>query len=97
MRLRPLDRNVKGKPERIRLPCRFVHVLGDAYPILTDPCLGLSGNYPWAMTFATAAALLTFTLEWSLHRRLRNQIPAPASGSYISVKPSMCSVGETCN
>ena len=48
--------------------CRYVHVLGDAFPILTDPCLGLSGEYPWAMTFATAASLITFTLEWCLGR-----------------------------
>ena len=25
----------------------FVHVLGDAVPILSDPCLGLSSDYPW--------------------------------------------------
>lgn len=25
----------------------YVHVLGDAFPILTDPCLGLSTTYPW--------------------------------------------------
>ena len=25
----------------------FVHVLGDAYPILMDPSLGLSTEYPW--------------------------------------------------
>ena len=43
-------------------------MLGDAYPLLTDPCLGLAGNYPWAMTFATAASLVTFTLEWCLGR-----------------------------
>ena len=51
--------------------CRYVHILGDAYPILTDPCLGLSGEYPWAMTIATAASLLTFTLEHILRRVIR--------------------------
>ncbi|KAL3135230.1 low-affinity Zn(2+) transporter zrt2 [Trebouxia sp. C0009 RCD-2024] len=45
----------------------FVHVLADAFPILAHPCLGLSTEYPWAMTFATAAVLPTFTLEWLLH------------------------------
>ncbi|KAK9865177.1 hypothetical protein WJX84_007285 [Apatococcus fuscideae] len=59
----------------------YVHVLGDAYPILTDPCLGLSTTYPWAMTFATAASLFTFTLEWCLHKqfhkRLNERGPSP--------------------
>ena len=50
----------------------MVHILGDAYPILTDPCLGLSAEYPWAMTFATTAVLLTFTLEWSLRKWIRH-------------------------
>ena len=42
----------------------FVHVLGDAFPILTDPCLGLSSTYPWACAFAGTAVLLIFTLEF---------------------------------
>ena len=42
----------------------FVHVLGDAFPILTDPCLGLSTTYPWACTFAGTAVLIIFTLEF---------------------------------
>ncbi|KAK9825723.1 hypothetical protein WJX74_001308 [Apatococcus lobatus] len=52
----------------------YVHVLGDAYPILTDPCLGLSTEYPWAMTFATAATLFTFTLEWCLHKEFHKRL-----------------------
>jgi hypothetical protein len=46
----------------------FVHVLGDAFPLLTDPCLGLSSTYPWACAFAGLAVLLTFTLEFGLNR-----------------------------
>jgi hypothetical protein len=53
---------------------RYVHVLADAYPILTDPCLGLSTEYPWAMTIATAASLFTFTLEWVLHKTFRRRL-----------------------
>ena len=54
--------------------CRYVHVLGDAYPILTDSCLGLSSEYPWAMTIATAASLFTFTLEWVLHKTFHKRL-----------------------
>ena len=54
--------------------CRFVHVLADAYPILTDPCLGLSSEYPWAMTIATAASLMAFTLEWVLHKQFHKKM-----------------------
>ncbi len=53
---------------------RYVHVLGDAFPILTDPCLGWSTTYPWAMTIATAASLVTFTLEWVLHKTLHQRL-----------------------
>lgn len=53
---------------------RFVHVLADAYPILTDPCLGLSSEYPWAMTIATAASLMAFTLEWVLHKTFHKRM-----------------------
>ncbi|KAK9812115.1 hypothetical protein WJX73_008188 [Symbiochloris irregularis] len=55
----------------------YVHVLGDAYPILTDPCLGLSTDYPWAMTFATASTLFTFTLEWTLHKHFVKRLNRP--------------------
>ena len=51
----------------------YVHVLGDAFPILTDPCLKLSTTYPWAMTFATFSTLLTFVLEFYLGRCLKNR------------------------
>ena len=43
-------------------------MLADAYVVLTDPCLGLSGEYPWAMTFATLASLLAFNFEWVMHK-----------------------------
>ena len=43
-------------------------MLADAYVVLTDPCLALSGEYPWAMTFATLASLLAFNVEWVLHK-----------------------------
>ena len=56
--------------------CRYVHVLADALPILQDPCLGLSTEYPWAMTIATAATLGTFTLEWVLHKTFRRRLLA---------------------
>ena len=49
-------------------------MLADAYPILTDPCLGLSSEYPWAMTFATLASLLAFTLEWILHKAFHRKL-----------------------
>lgn len=45
-----------------------MHVLGDAFPLLMDPCLGLSTTYPWACAFAGLAVLFTFTLEFSLNR-----------------------------
>ncbi len=53
---------------------RFVHILADAVPILADPCLGLSTEYPWAMTFVMAAILATFTLEWLLHASFRRRL-----------------------
>lgn len=53
---------------------RFVHVLADAFPILSDPCLGLSTEYPWAMTIATAAILATFMLEWFLHKSFHRRL-----------------------
>lgn len=53
---------------------RYVHVLEDAFPILTDPCLGLSTTYPWAMTIATAASLFTFNLEWVLHKTFQQRL-----------------------
>lgn len=33
---------------------------------LTNPCLGLSQEYPWAYVFAGAFALFTLTLEMAL-------------------------------
>lgn len=53
---------------------RFVHVLADAFPILSDPCLGLSSEYPWGMTIATAAILATFMLEWLLHKTFHRRL-----------------------
>ena len=49
-------------------------MLADAYPVLTDPCLGLSSEYPWAMTIATAASLMAFTLEWVLHKTFHKKM-----------------------
>jgi len=64
-----------------------VHVLGDAYPILTDACLGLSTKYPWAMTIATAASLFTFTLEWVLHRIFHRRLVLQDESNSRAVKP----------
>lgn len=58
----------------------YVHVLGDAFPILTDPCLGWSTTYPWAMTIATAASLATFNLEWVLHKTFHQRLMRNAEG-----------------
>jgi len=57
-----------------------VHVLGDAYPILTDACLGLSTKYPWAMTIA-------FTLEWVLHRTFRRRLVLQDESNSRAVRP----------
>ena len=46
----------------------YVHVLGDAIPLLSDPCLGLSVTYPWALVFASFSSMLAFTLEWNLNQ-----------------------------
>ncbi len=55
--------------------------MGDAFPILTDPCLGLSTEYPWAMTIATSASLFTFTLEWVLHKTFHQRLMHDADSS----------------
>jgi len=55
----------------------YVHVLGDAASILTDPCLGLSTDFPWAFVFATFATLLTFCLEYFLQRYFRARLGLP--------------------
>lgn len=75
---------------------RYVHVLGDAYPILTDPCLGLSGEYPWAMTFAGLASLVAFTLEWVLHKSFHRKLKvlhAP-NGAFQDAEASTSSVNS---
>ena len=41
-------------------------VLPDAVTALTNPCLELSGEYPWAYVFAGTFALITLTLEMAL-------------------------------
>ncbi|DBA87606.1 TPA: hypothetical protein ACH3X1_004629 [Trebouxia sp. C0004] len=64
----------------------YVHVLGDAFPILTDPCLGLSTTYPWAMTIATAASLFTFNLEWILHKTFHQRLMRDAESSVKAVE-----------
>ena len=57
----------------------YVHVLGDAASILTDPCLGLSTDFPWAFVFATFATLFTFCLEYFLQRYFRARLGLPQS------------------
>ena len=56
----------------------FVHVLGDAVPVLSDPCLGLSSNYPWVRTDVLVLPVLLCkvtcncacsTAAWPLHGR----------------------------
>ncbi len=61
-------------------------MLGDAASILTDPCLGLSTDFPWAFVFATFATLFTFCLEYFLQRyfRARLGLPQIAGASYYA-------------
>ena len=40
----------------------------DAQTVLSDPCLGLSSNYPWPYMFATVATLLIFFIEFMLKK-----------------------------
>lgn len=68
----------------------FVHVLGDAVGVLTDPCLGLSQGYPWAFVFATFATLFTFCLEHFLQRFFRARLGLPQiNGEDASSPPSV--------
>ena len=62
----------------------FVHVLGDAIPLLSDPCLGLSTEYPWALVFASFSAMLAFTLEWSLNQYFKQKV--------VSVEPKSAEI-----
>lgn len=55
----------------------YVHVLGDAIPLLSDPCLGLSTTYPWALVFASFSSMLAFTLEWSLNQYFTHKLGMP--------------------
>ena len=55
----------------------FVHVLGDAVPILSDPCLGLSSEYPWVRSCAVHALLL-YTIGAQTDLRLPNRCMAAA-------------------
>lgn len=52
----------------------FVHVLGDAIPLLADPCLGLSTEFPWALVFTSFAAMFAFMLEWSLTQYFKRKL-----------------------
>ena len=56
----------------------YVHVLGDAIPLLSDPCLGLSTVYPWALVFASFSSMLAFTLEWSLGKYFTRKLHLPS-------------------
>ena len=53
---------VRATAGGVVLTTGFVHVLGDAVPVLTDPCLGLSSNYPWVSTTASFDLLLAICL-----------------------------------
>ena len=70
----------------------YVHVLGDAASILTDPCLGLSTSYPWAFVFATFATLLTFCLEYFLQRYFRARLGLPQIVGACAGAPACLSV-----
>jgi len=59
----------------------FVHVLGDAIPRLSDPCLGLSTEFPWALVFTSFAAMFAFTLEWSLTQYFKHKLPSNTADS----------------
>ncbi|KAL3145570.1 low-affinity Zn(2+) transporter zrt2 [Trebouxia sp. C0010 RCD-2024] len=59
----------------------FVHVLGDAIPLLSDPCLGLSTEFPWALVFTSFAAMFAFTLEWSLTQYFKHKLPSSTADS----------------
>jgi zinc transporter 1/2/3 len=75
----------------------FVHVLGDAFPILSDPCLNLSTTYPWAMTFATFSTLFTFVLEFYLGKCFKKraaQLTARANASAGEENPSSVEQGD---
>jgi len=61
----------------------YVHVLGDAIPLLSDPCLGLSTTYPWALVFASFSSMLAFTLEWSLNQYFSAKLGKPESSAEV--------------
>lgn len=72
----------------------FVHVLGDAIPLLSDPCLGLSTTYPWALVFASFSAMLAFTLEWSLNQYFTGKLGSTESTSDIAAASVELGVGS---
>lgn len=41
----------------------YVHILGDAYPILLNPCLGLSTEYPWCAPAGKFAVLPCISVQ----------------------------------
>lgn len=49
----------------------FVHVLPDANSALSNPCLGLTIDYPVAFTLAAFAAMLTLAIEVAIGAVLR--------------------------
>lgn len=53
------------------LATALIHILPDASGDLTNPCLKLSTEYPWAFAFAGIALLLTFLMEYSVGTFLR--------------------------
>ncbi len=61
----------------------YVHVLGDAIPLLSDPCLGLSVTYPWALVFASFSSMLAFTLEWNLNQYFTAKLGTSESNSGV--------------
>ena len=49
----------------------FVHILPDAAGDLSNPCLGLSTEFPWAFVFAGSSLLFTFMGEYFLRLFIR--------------------------
>lgn len=55
----------------VLLATGLVHILPEASAYLSDPCLHLSSNFPWAFVICGAALVLTFTIEYYLRAIIR--------------------------
>lgn len=75
---------VKAFASGVVIVTGYVHVLGDAIPLLSDPCLGLSTTYPWALVFASFSSMLAFSFEWSLSQLFRRRIHHTGSASEVT-------------